>query len=203
MRYIILYLLAWFSRLWYSITMFVTKFSSNTLPVRTILHSDQLASLIEVCKYYRKDPLNGKFDYLAHPTRLEYNISNKDKGMFGDCDDYAIYWISALLKAKIAKEAWFSFYIFRDKGEMNKKGHAICVYRDYEGQLWQADYRQPKRIEKMGDWLYTNRPGCTPYWGAMFNTTRDGDDNCSFGDITIVDPSNPEGMISENFLKAE
>jgi len=140
---------------------------------------------------YKQDPLNGKLDYLTHPSRLAYNAANELP--FGDCDDHAIFWCTALLKSGIAKRAWFSFYSMEKitGGEMS--AHAICVFEHADNEMYYwADYQLPSCLDEFKDkWLAkaAEKFKSTPIVGAMIEVVRiKEDDTPVFGKITIIRP---------------
>ncbi len=93
-------------------------------------------------RMYKKDPLNGKFDILYHPTKIQNNINKLNK--IGDCDDHAIYWCTNMLRGgvpKLCKKTWFSFYTMR-KEDGSYASHAICVYTA-NSTFYFADYNIP------------------------------------------------------------
>ena len=141
--------LSWLSIAWYSLTMRLTKHHKASVPVykdyKTIVEDMGWGFL------YRRDPLNGKFDYLTHPTRLAYNVDNRTG--FGDCDDHAIYWCTAIKKSNLADKVWFCFYSMVREKTLKLSGHAVCVfYKADEDQYYWCDYGLPNTIEKKEYW---------------------------------------------------
>ena len=104
-------------KLWYGLTMRVTKLSSTRVSKFDILKD--IPNSYGWGTRYKKDPLNGKLDYLTHPSRLAFNAANELP--FGDCDDHAIYWCVALLKGGFASRTWFCIY------QMEKKMVVLVV----------------------------------------------------------------------------
>jgi len=149
----------WFShclflvKLWYTLTMIVTY--KRGVKVETDFNSYQeIAHELAFGMRYKKDPLNGLLDILTHPTRIQDRI-NKDQ-LIDDCDGHAIYWITTLLKIKFVKNAWFSFIMFGDAND-SIQGHAVCVFEDWNGELFWVDYNKPHKFSKipnarMWDW---------------------------------------------------
>ena len=173
------------SVLWYTITMRFTKIPSKR--VGYYHNSVEIANDMGWGKRYKKDPLNGKLDYLAHPSRLAKNV--EDRSPFGDCDDHAIYWCVALLKNKIAERAWFCFYSMeKDNGETS--AHAICVFQDHEDMFYWCDYNLPVFLDEYRDkWPYRSAEafGAQPYAAVMVEVKKVlEDDTPVFGEITVL-----------------
>lgn len=141
-------------------------------------------------KRYRSDPLNGKLDYLTHPSKLAYNAANELD--FGDCDDHAIFWCTALLKSEMAKRVWFCFFTM-EKPDGSMSAHAICVYQDADSDTYYwCDYHLPIYLDEFRDkWLQraAEAYGAVPVVGAMIEVKRIlEDDTPVFGEITILEP---------------
>tara|TARA_Y100001973_G_C5199418_1_gene336573 strand:+ start:644 stop:1249 length:606 start_codon:yes stop_codon:yes gene_type:complete len=131
---------------WYAFTMHITRKKYYLKKAKYII------DIPEKFKYgtlYTKDPFNGKLDYLAHPSRLEYRL---DSGLdFGDCDDHAIYSATVLKKSKLADRVWFSYYTMLKERSNHLSGHAVCVF-EKNGEYYWSDYRIPNKISGKNKW---------------------------------------------------
>lgn len=134
-----------FSRFWYSLTMRATR---RNYELKTVDSPEQIPVLFDYGSKYLKDPLDGKFDYLAHPSLLEKRLESGQQ--FGDCDDHAIYYASKLIKSGLADKAWFAYYTMSDPTGSNLASHAVCVY-EKDGQSFWADYRAPRKVKSVWD----------------------------------------------------
>ena len=120
--------------------MAVTRVNHHVSKVKEV---KDIPPLFSYGSLYMRDPLGGKLDYLAHPTRLERRLSNRKMGeKFGDCDAHAIYWATKISKSGLAQNVWFAFYTMHDAGQDKYAGHAVCVFEDGMDYFW-ADYRLP------------------------------------------------------------
>jgi len=168
--------------------MRVTKLSSTRVSKFESL--DEIPSSYGWGTRYKSDPLNGKLDYLTHPSRLAYNAANKLP--FGDCDDHAIYWCVALLKGKHASRVWFCIYqMEKENGDLS--GHAICVYKSAtDGMYYWTDYNLPSCLDEYRDkWIYKSAEtySAIPLAGSMIEVTSvEEDDTPVFGEITVLKP---------------
>jgi len=185
MKKILIQLYAVSVMVWYRFTMWLTKCPKT----KVRMHNSVLdiATLLDRGRDYKSDPLNGFFDYLNHPTKLEYLLSLKEDKGFGDCDDYAIYWITSLLKSNLAKKAWFGIYRFTKDNEKNT--HAVCVFQDHNDVFYVADYYNPVKLNNIDEWVHKNIPNAIPHWNITYEVNIDQDDNCKFIDtkIKIID----------------
>ena len=175
-------------KLWYGLTMRVTKLSSTRVSKFDILKD--IPNSYGWGTRYKKDPLNGKLDYLTHPSKLAYNAAHRLP--FGDCDDHAIFWCTAVLKSEMARRAWFCFYTM-EKQDGSTSAHAICVYQSSENDMYYwCGYQVPSYLDEFRDkWLYRSAAvyGATPIVGAMIEVEQILDDDTPvFGEITILKP---------------
>jgi hypothetical protein len=179
--------LMWFPKLWYTLTMRLTKINGS----KVVLYNDtaEIASSFDWGMLYKRDPLQGKLDYLAHPSRLAKNIA--DDALFGDCDDHAIWWCTTLLKSGLAKRTWFSFYTMVKKNSLEMSGHAICVLQYEDGTYAWTDYRLPSSL--LEDWHKWPRRSAEvyeaePVAACMIEVVEvKEDDTPVFGEITVLD----------------
>jgi len=163
----------------------------NTRRVAYYHSFEQIANDYGWGRRYKKDPLNGKLDYLTHPSKLAHNAAFELK--FGDCDDHAIFWCTALLKNKLAKRVWFCFYTMERIEDGRVSSHAICVFEDAEkdAYFW-CDYQLPSYLDEYRNkWLFKSADAyvAKPLVGAMIEVVdvRE-DDTPVFGKITVLKP---------------
>ena len=184
------YKFTWFSKLWYSFTMLLSK-KLEKCPIQIYNNVEEIKNALGKGSLYKYDMIAGvKSDYLIHPGVIQCRLESKTK--FGDCDDHAIYWCSALKKSKIAKKVWFSFFTMKEIGVDNSySSHAVCVFTDKQDQMYWCDYRSPRNIQKFADFqkesakLYGNEPVCSVMWEIC---EIKPDDTPIFGKITRVLP---------------
>jgi hypothetical protein len=153
---------------------------------------EDIVKALNYGKLYKNDNVANVFkDYLIHPStiqcRLEKNI------LFGDCDDHAIYWCTAIKKSKLAKKVWFSFFTMKGRWpDDTYSSHAVCVFQDFEDKYYWCDYTRPNLIEKIEDFQVKSaeKYGCVPVCGAMWEIYNVLDDDTPiFREITKVIPS--------------
>ena len=173
-------------KLWYGLTMRVTKLSSTRVSKFDILKD--IPNSYGWGTRYKKDPLNGKLDYLTHPSRLAFNAANELP--FGDCDDHAIYWCVALLKGGFASRTWFCIYQM-EKEDGSFSGHAVCVYQSADDDMYYwTDYPLPVYLDEYRDkWVYKSAEtyGAIPLCASMIEVTHvKEDDTPVFGEITVL-----------------
>ncbi len=175
-----------FVKVWYGLSMRLTKVHTNR--VRNFETLDEIPHSYGWGARYKKDPLNGKLDYLTHPSRLAKNAELGDP--FGDCDDHAIYWCVALLKGGFARRTWFCIYQM-EKEDGSFSGHAICVFESAkDGMYYWSDYPLPNCLDEYRDkWVYRSAQayGANPICAGMIEVeaVRE-DDTPVFGEITVL-----------------
>lgn len=101
---------------------------------------------------WTEDPWNGKMDIVKHPTFMQEAIdSHPDYA--GDCDDYAMYWIVALRKSGLAKDAFMASVLWEDSGDIS--GHACCVFSINGQWYWVSNWYKcvPQKIDTMYGWM--------------------------------------------------
>lgn len=184
------YLFTWFSMLWYRLTMrFSRKKGSSVKKFDSI---EEIPKAFNFGKDYRSDMLFGsKSDHLTHPSKLQWNLDNEQE--FGDCDDHAIYWCVSLLKSGLAKKVWFAFYSMKEVDEQNvvldRSAHAVCVFCGLDDELYWCDYRNPRKMEKIEDFMHQSAgernkqavAGCIWLVNGL-----EKDDTPKFGKITRI-----------------
>ena len=153
------------------------------------LSTTEIANDIDWGTRYKKDPLNGKLDYLTHPSRLAHNAENEL--LFGDCDDHAMFWCVGLLKSELAERAWFCFYSMEKVETGKTSAHAICVYERNEMFYW-TDYNLPACLDEYRHKAFDRSAatyGAVPIAGAMIEITEVLDDDTPvFGEIIVLEP---------------
>lgn len=140
--------LLWVVPYWYRITMYFTR--DKFISVRKRKSKQEIISALSWGKTWTADPLGGVFDMLSHPTKIERNISLGKS--VGDCDDHAVYWATCLLKSRLAKRAWLSFYQY-ETIEGKVSGHVVCVFQDWYGDYFWTDYKTPEKIKHRFEWV--------------------------------------------------
>lgn len=161
---------------WYRLTMWLTKCPKTKVRMHNSILG--ISGLLNRGQDYTPDPLGGFFDYLNHPTKLEYRLTSTEHDGFGDCDDYAIYWIASLLKSNLAKHTWFGIYRFTKDNEKNT--HAVCVFQDHNDVFYVVDYYNPVKLNNINEWMHKNIQDSIPHWGVLYRVEIDQDDNCKF-----------------------
>jgi len=119
--------------------------------VATYENTRQIAEAINWGRNWRPDPLHGFLDVAMNPRKFQAHI-NAGAKKFGDCDDYALYWATTLLKSGLADKAYMGtvWYENRDK---KGEGHAVCVF-EKEGDTYWADYGMPHKIAAGDEWAW-------------------------------------------------
>ena len=174
-----------FSAWWYSLTMKLTRMPSK----RVGYYGSTTAILNDMGwgRRYKKDPLNGKLDYLAHPSRLAHNAALELK--FGDCDDHAIFWCVSLLKNDLADRAWFCFYSMEKIETGKTSAHAMCVFEKDDMFYW-TDYNLPAYLDEFRNKAFEQSAkayGATLIAAAMIEVKEVlADDTPVFGEITVL-----------------
>lgn len=185
-----IYLFTWFSQIWYIFTMKVSEILKEC-PVPKYKNRKEIQAALAGGTLYKHDNIAQAIkDYLIHPRVIQCRLEQKIP--FGDCDDHAIYWCVALKKAHLVKRVWFSFFHMKGRGtDDTYSGHAVCVFLGKNNCLYWCDYRQPRFIEKIGDFqtqsaaLYGNEAVCGCIWEVIGVKE---DDTPIFGAINRVLP---------------
>lgn len=138
-----------FSMLWYSITMLFSK-REKQCKVPVFNSFAEIRKILKDGKLYTHDVFGGlSTDYLIHPRVIQCRLESVSP--FGDCDDHAIYWCTAIKKSKLAKKVWFSFFTYKSLTEDKYSGHAVCVFLGVNNKYYWCDYRDPRPIEFASD----------------------------------------------------
>lgn len=103
------------------------------------------------------DPFNGKLDIVKHPTYIQEAI-DQHNDLSGDCDDFAVYWIAALLKSGIVKspkDLFMGIALWASKDKKTLTGHAVCVYKINDQWFWVSNWNRsiPFSIQNQNDWI--------------------------------------------------
>jgi len=83
---------------------------------------------------------------MMSPRKFQAHIDSN--GEMGDCDDFAIYWATALLKSGLCDRAFIGT-TWRGKPGKRGSGHALCVFQAH-GAYWWADYNRPRICTQWG-----------------------------------------------------
>jgi hypothetical protein len=160
-------------------------------PVKIYNNFDQIRNALKSGNLYEHDNIADVIkDYLIHPRVIECRLnSNKN---FGDCDDHAIYWCTAIKKSKLARKVWFSFFTMTGRGvDDSINSHAVCVFLGYDNKYYWCDYKNPNLLDKPSNFQVksANLYGCDALCGAMWEIDAiKEDDTPIFGKITRVLP---------------
>lgn len=178
-----------FSMLWYRATMWWSK--SKKFRVAKYENVEEIPKAFKNGRNYRPDLIFGshKSDHLTHPTELEERISKGES--FGDCDDHAIYWCAALVKSGLAKKVWFAFYSMEHVETKKRQAHAVCVFYGNDEKFYWADYRNPRKIDEVKDFMHQSARNynCAPIAAAIWVVEGlSKDDTPQFGKITRLLP---------------
>ena len=160
-------------------------------PIPIFNSPKEIKLLIDNGKLYKHDNIaNVITDYLIHPRVIQCRLEQKIQ--FGDCDDHAIYWCTALKKSKLAKKVWFSFFTMKGRWpDDTYQSHAVCVFLGQDYNLYWCDYSDPRKIEKIGDFQTdsANRYGYEPVCGAIWEVIEVlNDDTPIFGQTLKILP---------------
>lgn len=154
----------WF--VWWRTTMFFGKprIGADRYRVRVLEAIPEIPARLGWGRSWHPDPLNGNFDIMRHPRRIEKRLILEQKP--GDCDEHAIYWCASLLRSGLAKEVWLCTYSGIDlRGKL--RGHAVCVFSTDAG-LFYADYGIPVPLKWLNDFADIDgaKRGVFPLWGT-------------------------------------
>lgn len=142
------YLYRVFVPLWYGLTMAITGIREHS-EISAYATPEGIAAALKWGRHWRPDPLKGNFDVLMHPRKMQERIYRGAEG-FGDCDDHAMYWCTALLTNGLADRAWFST-VWYTAVDGSSTGHCVCVY-EKAGEVRWTDYGDPRPYEGRWGW---------------------------------------------------
>lgn len=188
-----IYNFAWFSKIYFLLTMKISKNLPQCV-VPMFSSAKQITEILNYGKLYKHDNLAEVIkDYLIHPRTIQCRL--QDKEAFGDCDDHAIYWCTAIKKSNLAKKVWFSIYSMKGRWpDDTYSAHAVCVFQGYDEKFYWCDYGKPNLIEKIQDFQIKSaeRYGCIAICGTIWEIVSiKNDDTPIFGKITrILPPKN-------------
>jgi len=134
--------LFWLVPIWYGLTLNATRLR-RWPPLPRFYQAKEIAEELEWGSHWRPDPLRGVLDVVMDPRKMQNRI-DAGESEFGDCDDHALYWATALLQSGLADRAWLGTAWY---GE----GHVVCVF-DKDGERFWTDYGIPKRVRTAWDW---------------------------------------------------
>ena len=184
------YYFTWFSKIYYSLTMKISE-TLQKCPVPVFVNKKEIRFLLSNRNLYKHDNIANVFkDYLIHPRVIQCRLEKKIP--FGDCDDHAIYWCTAIKKSKLAKKVWFSFFTMKGRWpDDSYNAHAVCVFQDNHNRFFWCDYSDPRQIKNLADFQVESaaRYGCDAVCGAMWEVIEiKSDDTPIFGEISRVLP---------------
>lgn len=142
------------TRWWYALTMWWSQLGEVQL--RPVKSYRAISEALSGGARWRPDPLGGIFDNVYHPSQVQLNIDMSEP--VGDCDDHAVYWCAMLLRSKLARRAWLSFYQYR-RADGVVGGHVVCVFEsvdtgaDGKPKLFWVDYGLPELITSRDAWI--------------------------------------------------
>lgn len=185
-----MYNFTWFGKIYYILTMKISE-TLKKCPIPVFVNKKEIRLLLAGGKLYKSDSVAQVFkDYLIHPRVIQCRLEQKIP--FGDCDDHAIYWCTALKKSKLAKKVWFSFFTMKGRWpDDTYQGHAVCVFQDKNNRLYWCDYAEPKLIENLEDFQVQSASlyGCDAVCGGMWEVIGvKEDDTPIFGETLKLLP---------------
>jgi hypothetical protein len=160
-------------------------------PIPKFVNKKEIRLLLAGGRLYKNDSVAQVFkDYLIHPRVIQCRLEQKIP--FGDCDDHAIYWCTALKKSKLAKKVWFSFFTMKGRGtDDTYQSHAVCVFIGNDYKLYWCDYSQPRLIKNITDFQVdsANLYGCDAVCAATWEVVDiKQDDTPVFGKTMRILP---------------
>lgn len=150
--------LYWLVPWWYGMTQTFTR-KKRYPEVRFYGAVTDIPPAIQYGRRWREDPIKGLLDVLMTPRKFQWHIE-MDHEEFGDCDDHALYWATALLKSKLADKAWLGTVWYTKPDGSSKSGHVVCVFSK-DGRTYWADYGNPSAFGGKWEWAsqMANRRG--------------------------------------------
>lgn len=140
--------LFWLVPLWYGFTMNLTRLR-RWPEIDHYMNTREITEALRWGDGWRPDPLRGVLDVLMDPRKFQKRI-NDGASEFGDCDDHAMYWCTAMLQSGIADRAWFASVWYAKPGEKGK-GHVVCIF-EREGMRFWCDYGDPRPTLDTWEW---------------------------------------------------
>lgn len=134
----------WTVPLWYGLTLNLTRVR-RWPPLPRFYNVREIAQELDWGQHWRPDPLKGMLDVLMDPRKMQARIDDGDRE-FGDCDDHALYWATALLQSGLADRAWLGTVWYG-------RGHVVCVFENKGLSYW-TDYGLPTTFQAPWAWAY-------------------------------------------------
>lgn len=137
----------WFVRIWYGLTMRLTRKRGVTIPKYS--SASEIADALGRGRNWVSDPLGGVLDILRHPYSIQKNLGEATRSF--DCDEHGIYWCYTLIDNALADEVFFcTLQGWRTNGK--RVGHVITTFR--KGDQWYCmDYGNPYPIANKWNWV--------------------------------------------------
>lgn len=188
--YKFIYNFTWFSKIYYTLTMMISQKLPNCV-VPMFYDVKEISKTLNYGKLYKHDNIANIFnDYLIHPRVIQCRLQQQE--LFGDCDDHAIYWCTALKKSNLAKKVWFSYFTMKGRWpDDNYISHAICVFQGNDEKFYWCDYKNPNFIKKFEYFQISSAEKfgyeavCATAWEII---DIKSDDTPVFGKITRILP---------------
>jgi hypothetical protein len=143
--------LYWLVPWWYGTTLTLTRRKNKNPEVAVYTNTREIVEAINWGRNWRPDPLKGALDVVMHPRKFQAKINAGDT-KFGDCDDHALYWATALLKSGLADRASLGTVWYTKPGGKGV-GHVVCVF-EKDGDTFWADYRDPRKQVAGDEWAW-------------------------------------------------
>jgi len=161
--------LYWIVPWWYGLTLTLTRRKNKHPEVATYKTVTEIPVALNWGRNWRPDPIKGALDVCMHPRKFQANIDSGSTE-FGDCDDHALYWATALLKSGLADRAYLGTVWWSKEGEKDV-GHVVCVF-DKDGDTFWTDYGIPRKAVDGDNWSWAkdvvNRRRATLQAAAKF-----------------------------------
>jgi hypothetical protein len=168
---------AFWTRVWFGITQFFTKFGGHALPKFTV--PNEIVQKLDFGSRYRSDRRAGA---MTHPKKVQKRLDAGAK--LGDCEDHMGYWVHGLINSGLADEVHAGLiYYFRDG---KREGHFVTVFRRANEWFW-ADYANPQSLERRDDWVNAvlRIYGDKLRGAALFRASLGNTGNVRLGKVTL------------------
>jgi hypothetical protein len=151
-----------FMLFWYVLSLIITYFKGK----RELPAYSSIKDLYMVVSRNNSMYKDTKYLLLSHPRHIQYNIEKNN--FIGDCDNHSLYWCSSIIDSRLAKKAWLCIYHMERDGKL--MGHSVCAYQDFSDRYFYFDYKYPKEIKNIEDWMCNSGKtfGAEPICGLMF-----------------------------------
>lgn len=134
---------AFWTRVWFAITQYFTKFGGHALPKFTV--PNEIVQRLDFGSRYRSDRRAGA---MTHPKKVQKRLDEGHK--LGDCEDHMGYWVHALIDSALAEEVHSGLIYYVRDGK--KEGHSVTVFLRAGEWFW-GDYANPQSLEHRDDWV--------------------------------------------------